>query len=142
MAGPGGPHLLLYDGVCGLCNGLVQFVLQVDRRGLFHFASLQSAAGLAQLKRFNLNVSELDTFVAIADYQTPAATPFTKASAAVFVSKRLGWPWKMVSLAAWLPLGALNAVYDVIARNRYWIAGKREHCIMPTPETRARFLDA
>jgi len=141
MAGADGPHLLLYDGVCGLCNGIVRFVLGVDRRGVFHFASLQSPAAATHLQRFALNPADLDTFVAIANYQTAAAAAFAKGSAAIFVAKKLGWPWKIAGLAEWLPLTALNAVYDFVARNRYLIAGKRDHCVLPTSETRTRFLD-
>jgi len=91
-----GPHLLLYDGGCGLCHGLVRAVLERDRGGVFHFASLQGRVATEQLDRFGDRSGLGDTVVVIANYQGHAAECLTKAQAAIFVMRRLGWPWRAV----------------------------------------------
>ena len=136
-----GPHLLLYDGTCGLCNGIVRAVLRRDRAGLFHFASLQSRVGSDALARFGASAADLNSFAAIVNYRRPSASCLTKARAAMFVLESLGWPWRA---AAWLrpvPTGVLDPVYDLVARNRYRFFPRVEHCPLPRPEHRDRFLD-
>ena len=138
---PEGAHLALYDGVCGLCNRLLQFVLKYDRRGVFNFASLQSEVGKTLVARWGGNPDELTTFYVIADFRTAHARFLTKSDAALFVMVQLGWPWKVLGAATLFPKGLRNRVYDVIARSRYRIFGKYEQCVLPRPEIRGRFLD-
>src|SRR5262245_10996764 len=88
-----GQHLILYDGVCGLCSRLLQFVLARDRRRVFSFASLQSATGRAMVAQWGGNPDELTTFYVVANFRTADARMFTKAAAALFVAGELGWPW-------------------------------------------------
>ncbi len=114
-----GRHLLLYDGVCGLCDRLVQTVLARDRREAFHFASLQSTSASAALERFGRDPRDLDTLYVIADYQTAAPRLLTKSRAALFVAGTLGWPWKATLALGVLPRGLLDWSYDLIARYRY-----------------------
>lgn len=135
-----GSHLLLYDGLCGLCSHLVQFVLARDREGLFHFASLQSPIGMAATG--GSSGEDLATFYVIANYRTAQATQLTKAGAALFVARSLGWPWKFAGFFGVLPRAVLDRMYDLVARNRYGIFGRHEHCLIPQPQYRKRFIDS
>ena len=135
-----GSHLLLYDGLCGLCSRLVQFVLTRDHQGLFHFASLQSPTGRAAAG--DSGGEDLATFYVIANYRTPQATQFAKAGAALFLAHSLGWPWKSAGLFGVLPIAVLDRIYDLLARNRYGVFGRHEHCLMPPPLYRNRFIDS
>jgi predicted DCC family thiol-disulfide oxidoreductase YuxK len=137
-----GRHLVLYDGSCGLCHGLVRNVLQHDRLGVFHFASLQSAAAAEQLARFSDCPTDLSTVVVIVNYRGEPSAQLTKARAAVFVLTVLGWPWKAATLLGVLPIALLDRTYDLIARNRYRIFGRRDRCLAPSPEYQRRFLDS
>src|SRR4030095_10576702 len=136
-----GSHLLLYDGECGLCDRVVQAVLERDRRGEFHFASLQSAVAARQLARFGGSPTGLDTFVVIGNYQAKQATHLTRARAALFVLAALGWPWRAAGVLRVLPVGLLDRAYAPAARHRYRFFGKSDGCVLPTPEHQQRFLD-
>jgi predicted DCC family thiol-disulfide oxidoreductase YuxK len=137
-----GRHLLLFDGVCGLCSRLVQFVLVRDRQRTFHFASLQSPIGRAMVERSGGDPEDLATFYAFANYRAPGSTRLTKARAGLFVLRTLGWPWKVAGIVGLLPTGFLDRLYDLVARNRYRVFGRRELCLVPRPEDRNRFVDS
>lgn len=134
-------HLLLYDGVCGLCSRLVQFVLARDRRCIFNFASLQSGTGKAAVERSGRNPEELTTFYVVANYRTTQANVLSKGRAALFVATELGWPWKVAGLFGVLPTAVLDWLYDLVARNRYRLFGRSEQCLMPRAEYRHRFVE-
>ena len=85
---------------------------------------------------------DVSTVYVVADYRTPAARPLVRSRAALFVAGALGWPWKAATLFGALPTALLDRVYDVVARNRYRVFGRREQCLMPRPEWRDRFIDA
>ena len=136
-----GQHLLLYDGVCGLCDRLVQVVLARDRRAVFHFASLQSPAAKAVLAQFGQNPDELNTIYVVVNYQSAAPRLVSRGNAALFVSEMLGWPWKAARLLGVLPHGLLDWAYDLVARHRYRMFGRYDQCVIPRPEHRARFVD-
>jgi predicted DCC family thiol-disulfide oxidoreductase YuxK len=136
-----GRDLVLYDGVCGLCNNVVQFVLPRDEAGSFDFASLQSATGQTWLRRFGKSTDDLDTMVVVVDYRGASPAILTKAGAALFIAKRLGLPWRLASAAGILPDSLLNAGYDFIARRRYRWFGRFDACMVPPPEHRARVID-
>jgi predicted DCC family thiol-disulfide oxidoreductase YuxK len=138
--GPGA-HLVLYDGVCGLCNRLLQFLLKHDQREVFCFAALQSDTGKMMVARSGGDPGELTSFYVVADFRTRGARVFTRSDAAVFVASQLGWPWKTLSLARWLPQTLRNGAYDLIARSRYRIFGRYDQCLLPAPEHRRRFVD-
>jgi predicted DCC family thiol-disulfide oxidoreductase YuxK len=138
----GGAHLLLYDGVCGLCSGLVRTVLAWDRRRLFRFAALQSDAGRRVLEEFGRDPSDLTTLYVVAKYGTPEARGFAKARGALFVAEALGWPFRALAALRVLPTGLLDSAYDLVARYRYAVFGRRETCLVPDPEVRGLFLDA
>jgi predicted DCC family thiol-disulfide oxidoreductase YuxK len=132
---------VLYDGVCGLCNRLLQFLLTHDRRGVFAFASLQSAIGRAVVERLGGDPTELTSFYVLANYRTRHSRIFARSKAALFVAGQLGWPWKAAVLARVLPNAILDHVYNVVARNRYRMFGRFEQCLTPRPEFRSRFVE-
>jgi predicted DCC family thiol-disulfide oxidoreductase YuxK len=136
-----GRHLVLYDGSCGLCHGLVRNVLQHDRLGVFHFASLQSATAADRLARFSDCPSDLSTAVVIVNYRGEPSAKLTRASAAIFVLTVLGWPWKTAALLRLLPIALLDRTYDLIARNRDRILGRRDRCLAPRLEYQRRFVE-
>jgi len=138
---PEGAHLVLYDGVCGLCSRLLQFLLEHDRRAAFTFASLQSAVGRTMVGRFGGNPNELASFQVLANYRSNNPQMFSRSSAALFVAGQLGWPWKAAVLARVLPTAILDHVYNVVARNRYRMFGRFEQCLTPRPEFRGRFVE-
>ncbi len=126
--------ILFFDGVCGLCNWSVDFVLKRDRQAKIQFSPLQGETARALLTP--ADVSDLNTMVLWEGGRT-----YRKSSAAVRVLWRLGPFWKSVGLALWLiPLPLRNLGYSLVARNRYRLFGKKESCRLPTPEERARFL--
>jgi predicted DCC family thiol-disulfide oxidoreductase YuxK len=129
------PYILFYDGVCGLCNRLVRFVLARDRRGIFQFAPLQGAAATQTLGHFGKNPDDLDTVYVLADGKL-----LDKARAILFMLKRLGLPWSLVAVFGVLPTVVLDWFYDRVAKNRYRIWGKSEECRLPSPAEKARFL--
>ena len=142
MAPPPRPDVVLYDGVCGLCNGLVRFVLPRDRAGRFRFAALQSPAAHAILARHGQDAAALDTvYVAVPDPRGGERL-LAKSRAVLHLLRGLGAPWSAAVLAAPLPTRLLDAGYDLVARHRYRIFGRSEACPLPRPEWRDRFLDA
>ena len=102
-SGADGAHLVLYDGVCGLCNRLLQFLLAHDRRAVFAFASLQSAIGRSTVERFGGNPDELSSFYVVANFRTDRARMVSRGRAALFVAGELGWPWKAAVLFRVVP---------------------------------------
>jgi predicted DCC family thiol-disulfide oxidoreductase YuxK len=134
-------HLVLYDGVCGLCSRLLQFLLRHDHRRVFAFASLQGKVGQLMVERAGGDPRELTSFFVFADYRTPASRFFTRSDAALFVAGELGWPWKAAALVRVVPKRIRDAVYDLIARSRYRVFGRYERCLVPRPEFRSRFLE-
>ena len=138
---PEGQHLLLYDGVCGLCDWLVQAVLARDRRAVFHFASLQSPAAKAVLGRFGRNPDDLNTIYVVVNYKEAGPRLLSKGRAALFATEALGWPWRAARLLGVLPHGLLDWGYGLVARHRYRVFGRYDQCVIPPPEHRARFLE-
>jgi predicted DCC family thiol-disulfide oxidoreductase YuxK len=135
-----GQHLVLYDGVCGLCNSVCQFILARDRHACFDFASLQSATGRSWLERFGRDPNALDSFCLIANYRTAPAL-LDKSDAALAVAGALGATWSWLGVFRVLPGVVRTWMYDFVARHRYRWFGRYDLCLMPSPEQRARFLD-
>jgi len=132
---------VLYDGVCGLCSRLLQFLLEHDDAAVFTFASLQSPVGRAMVERFGGDPNELTTFRVVANHRGNQPQMFSRSSAALFVAGQLGWPWKAAVVAGVLPTVMLDHVYNVVARNRYRMFGRFEQCLTPRPEFRGRFVE-
>ncbi|WP_248928798.1 thiol-disulfide oxidoreductase DCC family protein [Paenibacillus hamazuiensis] len=130
------PSIVLYDGVCGLCNGVVRFVIRRDTRKRFRFAALQSDSGRSLLRRFGLPAEALHSFVLIEDGRA-----YTKSTAALRLVLRLPGLWPLLYAGALVPRPLRDAAYDAVARNRYRWFGKHEACLMPRPEWKDRFIE-
>jgi predicted DCC family thiol-disulfide oxidoreductase YuxK len=134
--------LLLYDGVCGLCNRLVQFSLKRDRKRRLRFASLQSNFAAAILQRHNLAPRELDTvyFVERVGLQDELLTE--RSAAVIQVLREIGGSWSIAAvLLSVIPKWLRDRGYSIVARNRYRIFGKSDTCVLPQQQYRDRFLD-
>lgn len=134
-------HLLLFDGVCGLCNGLVKLILKQDKKGVFRFAPLQSQIAAELLKRHQLNASQLSTVYVVVNYREANEHLKYKADAAIFVLGQLGGLWKAISVLRIFPNILLNWGYDFIAKNRYKWFGRYDTCMMPDPSYQTRFIE-
>lgn len=129
------PVLILFDGVCNLCNGAVRFIIKRDRHAKFKFASLQSTFGRTTLQRFKLNPDSLHSVVVIDN-----DVALEKSNAALQIARHLGYPWKLLTLFHWIPKNVRDGLYNVVAKNRYRLFGRRDACMIPTPEMQGRFL--
>lgn len=127
--------ILLFDGVCNLCNGFVQFVIQRDPQAKFRFTALQSAVGQQLLQEARMPTEELSTVVLWEN-----GTFYTHSDVPLRVARRLGGWWVLWTGFTIIPKVLRDAIYNWIARNRYRWFGKKESCMIPTPELRARFL--
>jgi predicted DCC family thiol-disulfide oxidoreductase YuxK len=125
--------VLLFDGVCTLCNGFVQFVIQRDPAGRFQFATLQSDAARRLLQAAPQPLP--DTLVLVENGRV-----FLRSTAALRVARGLKFPWPLAFVLVVVPRPLRDWVYDILARNRYRWFGRRDVCMVPTPELRARFL--
>jgi predicted DCC family thiol-disulfide oxidoreductase YuxK len=134
--------ILLYDGVCGLCNRFVQFVLRRDRNTVFRFALLQSPLAATILARHGANATALDTVYAVVNYELPDEYVLSRSNAAIFVLKQLPGACRPAAFVLQaVPKFLRDAAYNVVARNRYAIFGRSEVCLLPRDEDRPRFLD-
>ncbi len=134
--------ILLYDGICGLCNRVVRFVTNRDRADKFRFAPLQGGLAADILTRQGIDPGRLDTIFVVIDRGLPTERLLSKARAALFVARELGAPWSAVQPLGILPDRLLNLGYDLVARFRYKIFGKHDQCPLPNPADRHKFLDA
>jgi predicted DCC family thiol-disulfide oxidoreductase YuxK len=142
MSGRGSNPIVLYDGVCGLCNRLVQFVLKNDRNDVFRFASLQSKLAEQILVRHRLRSESLETVYVVLDYGLAEERLLSRLNAVVYVLQQLGGPLTYVSaLLRVLPAPVQNFLYGLVARNRYRVFGRYETCPLPDSDTRSKFLD-
>ena len=133
------PPILLFDGVCNLCDASVQFVMRHDPDERFRFASLQSQAARPYLERAGLSADYLASLVLVDE----AGRVHVGSDAALGVGVRLEAPWRQLATAgAAVPKPIREAVYRFVARHRYRVFGQKVACRLPTPEERARFLDA
>lgn len=128
--------VIVFDGVCNLCNALVDFVLRRDPRKTFLFASNQSAEGRDLLVRHGADPSDVTTLYLIEDGRA-----FDRSTAALRIARRLRFPWNLAYGLIVVPRPVRDWFYKVVARNRYRLFGKSETCRLPTPEERERFLD-
>lgn len=133
--------LVLYDGVCGLCNRLNRFLLARDRRGIFDFAPLQSDTGRLWLTRAGRPGAPLETLVVVADYRSPSPRLLTRSDAVLALLHSLGGHWRAAAMLRAIPRPIRDTAYALVARHRYAIFGRFEACPLPPAEWRARFLD-
>ena len=126
---------MYFDGICNLCNGLVQFVIRHNPNGPIRFASLQSEKGRYRLQEMGLDSEKLSTVIFEKNGRVS-----TKSDAVLGLLWELGGFWKLSVLGRIIPRFLRNALYDLIASRRYAWFGKREFCMIPTPELKERFL--
>lgn len=127
--------IILFDGICNLCEGVVQFVIKHDPENQFLFASLQSEAGQRLLKQYKLPVENFNSFILIQDEKV-----YSKSTGALKVARQIKGVWSWLYIFIIIPAFIRDAVYAWIAQNRYKWFGKKEVCMIPTPELKARFL--
>ncbi|HEV2733553.1 MAG TPA: thiol-disulfide oxidoreductase DCC family protein [Longimicrobiaceae bacterium] len=130
-----GGAVVLFDGVCNLCNGSVQFIVRHDPAGRFRFASLQSEAGRALLRRHGLDPEDLFSVILVEDGRA-----HSRSDAALRIAGGLSGGWRAAGGLRVVPRPLRDLVYGWVARNRYRWFGRRDACMIPTPELRGRFL--
>ncbi|HEX7721853.1 MAG TPA: DCC1-like thiol-disulfide oxidoreductase family protein [Pyrinomonadaceae bacterium] len=133
--------IVLYDGVCGLCNRAVQFLLKRDRRDRLRFASLQSDFAAALLRQHGVDHEDLDTVYAVLNHDEPNETLLAKGDAFLFFAKTIGGIWSVARVGRIIPRPLRNWLYDFVARHRYQVFGKSESCMLPDPKERHKFLE-
>jgi len=128
--------IILFDGICNLCNSFVQRVIKNDSKNIFKFASLQSDFGQKFLKDKHLDHLELKTIILIEGDKF-----YTKSTAALKIGKELKGIYQISSILIWIPKAIRDFVYDIVSRNRYSWFGRQESCMMPTPELKNKFIN-
>lgn len=128
--------IILFDGVCNLCNGAVQFVIRRDNKNQFLFASLQSEEGKQILKEHNFPMNRMDSF-----FLVEGGKVYDRSTAALKVVKKLSGLWGLLYGFIILPKFIRDGVYNWIAKNRYQWFGRKDKCMIPTPELKAKFLN-
>jgi len=133
---PPNKKIILFDGVCNLCNSSVQFVIQHDKKDVFRFVALQSELGQEILKHIGVNPKKIDSII----LYDPGVAYYYKSKAALEIAKNLGGFWHFGTIFRIIPTGISNQLYDYIAKNRYKWYGKKESCMIPTAELKSKFL--
>ncbi len=127
--------IVLFDGVCNFCNGAVNFIIKHDRAGRFKFAPLQSEAGERLRSEHDIS-AETDSLVLIEDGKA-----YTHSTGGLRIAKSMGGIWQLAYSLILLPKPVRDWAYKTFAKNRYRLFGKKDVCMVPTPEVRERFLD-
>lgn len=130
-----GHVLVLFDGVCNLCNNFVQFVIRRDTKSIFRFASLQSEYGRAQLIRCRLNPEALHSVIVIAEGKL-----YQRSDAVLRIARSLGGLWPLCGVFRIIPCFIRDALYNGMAASRYRWFGRRDECMLPDPSLKERFL--
>lgn len=134
---PENKKIILFDGVCNLCDNAIQYVIKHDKKDVFRFVPLQSELGIKILDYLKIDTSKTDSVI----LYDPGKAYYYKSTAAIEILKILGGfnQWLVVFLI--LPHGIRDYVYDYVAKNRYKWYGKKDSCLIPTPELKAKFLE-
>ena len=127
--------LVLFDGVCNLCNGAVQFILKQEKDSQLQFASLQSKVGSELCLKYNIDTRETDSIIFISGNGA-----LVKSKAVFEICKHLKNPWKAISVFSFFPTFLNDFFYDIIAKYRYSLFGKRDECWLPTKNLQSRFI--
>ena len=128
-------NLVLFDGVCNFCNASVQFILRHDHRQVFSFAPIQSEPGQRIFRAQGLDPADAQTFLVVSHGRV-----LLRSEAALEVARQLGGAWRLLGVLRIVPRAWRDWAYTLLARNRYRWFGRRETCLIPTPEVRQRFL--
>ena len=127
--------IMLFDGHCVMCSASARFLLRRDRRGLFRLAPAQSPLGQALYRHYGLEATHFETNLLL-----EGGVAYVKSESSIRAAAHLGWPWSMARLLRLLPLRWRDALYELVARNRFRLFGRREVCFRPEPDQGARFL--
>jgi predicted DCC family thiol-disulfide oxidoreductase YuxK len=127
--------IIVFDGMCVMCSGFMRFIMRRDRAKHFRLLPAQSNLGEALYAHYGLKAGDYDSVLLLED-----GSVRLKWDASIGVFEGLGWPWKIAALGRILPKFISNPLYDLIARNRFKWFGRREICLIPTPEDRTHFL--
>ena len=127
--------VILFDGICNFCNAGINFIIKQDKKRVFRFSALQSGTGQRLLEEHRLSKEGFESFLLIENGKV-----YQKSTAGLKVYNKLPWYWKWTQLGWLAPRFVRDAIYDLIARNRYKWFGKKEHCMVPSPDTKNRFL--
>ncbi|WP_159023414.1 thiol-disulfide oxidoreductase DCC family protein [Formosa sp. L2A11] len=130
-------ELVLFDGVCNLCDHSVQFIIKHDKKNRFRFTTLQGKTAQPIIKSFNIDTDKTDSIL----LYTPNNKLYTKSSAALKIASKLSFPICALAIFLIIPKFIRDAVYDYIARNRYQWYGKKEACMIPTKALKNKFLE-
>lgn len=133
---PKGKKIILFDGVCNLCNAVVQIIVKKDKHDVFRFVALQSELGIKILKHIGVTTSNIDSII----LYEPGNAYYYKAEAVLKIASALGGLYTLVSIFSFLPKSFSNVIYDFIAKNRYKWYGRNENCMVPTIALEAKFL--
>ena len=128
--------VVLFDGLCTVCDASVQAILKRDPEGVFRFASLQGEFGREVLKRTGLPADELQTMILLEDGKT-----HFRSTAVLRILRRLGGVWRMFYVFRFIPVPLRDAAYRLFAKNRHRFFGRMKACRIPTQEERSRFID-
>jgi predicted DCC family thiol-disulfide oxidoreductase YuxK len=131
-------QLVLFDGVCNFCNAAVLKIINKDKKNSFLFASLQSEIGKEITHHFNIDTQKIDSIILV----TSKTSFYIKSTAALKIAKHFGGFWKLFQIFWILPTVFRDLVYNYIAKNRYKWFGKKESCMLPTPELKSKFIDS
>lgn len=127
--------IILFDGVCNLCNSSVNFIIDRDKKNIFKFAALQSEAGQKILDKSGMNKNDFDSVVLVDENKI-----YSKSTAALKIVKEFPSLWKTLYVFIIIPSPVRNFIYDLIAKNRYRWFGKKDSCRMPSPELKNKFI--
>ena len=133
---PKGKKIILFDGVCNLCNSAVQFIIKHDKKDLFRFVALQSDLGQEIIRHIGIDTKNTDSIV----LYEPGIAYYYKSEAALEIAKHLDSFYSFLSIFKIFPTAFSDSVYDYIAKNRYKWYGKKESCMIPTDELKSKFL--
>jgi len=133
-------NIIIFDGICNLCNSSVQFIISLDKKDVFRFLPLQSEKAEKMISTFNENIKNVDTVILVHENKL-----FVKSQAALFIAKLLDYPWKFFYffkfIPKFIPKFIRDWVYEMIAQNRYQCFGKKTTCMVPTDDIKSKFLD-
>jgi predicted DCC family thiol-disulfide oxidoreductase YuxK len=134
---PKDKKIILFDGLCNLCDASVQYVIKQDKKDSFRFVSLQSDLGQKIIKHIGIDTTKTDSVI----LYEPGIAYYFKAQAAIRIAEEIGGIYSFLTIFSILPNAILNYIYDYIAKNRYKWYGKKETCLIPTEEQKVKFLE-
>lgn len=133
---PRDKKIILFDGVCNLCDATVQFIIKRDTKDQFRFVALQSELGQQIIKHIGIDTTKTDSII----LYEPGKAYYYKAQAALKIASALGGIYAAIGALSIIPAALSNKIYDYVARNRYKWYGKKDNCMIPTPAMKAKFL--